>query len=118
MAKIGLWLELEAGIGFLVGLGSLTGQRTTTTILLIALDPILAHAQVRHRRLADDDPRRLSRPLPPYYQRAWPTCLRRAAPRHPHLRWRRPVSVCPDPPSWLFLKYRRCFGGHARSLAI
>ena len=48
MAKIGLWLELEAGIGFLVGLGlgSLTGQRTTSTILLIALEiivtPILA----------------------------------------------------------------------------
>ena len=48
MAKIGLWLELEAGIGFLVGLGlgSLTGQRTTTVILLIALEiivtPILA----------------------------------------------------------------------------
>ena len=48
MAKIGLWLELEAGIGFLVGLGlgALTGQRTTTVILLIALEiivtPILA----------------------------------------------------------------------------
>ena len=48
MAKIGLWLELEAGIGFLagLGLGSLTGQRTTSTILLIALEiivtPILA----------------------------------------------------------------------------
>jgi hypothetical protein len=48
MAKIGLWLELEAGIGFLVGLGlcSLTGQRSTSTILLIALEiivtPILA----------------------------------------------------------------------------
>ena len=52
MAKIGLWLELEAGIGFLVGLGfgSLTGQRTTTTIVLIALEiivtPLLASVQL------------------------------------------------------------------------
>jgi hypothetical protein len=52
MAKIGLWLELEGGIGFLVGLGfgSLTGQRTTTTIVLIALEiivtPILARTQI------------------------------------------------------------------------
>jgi hypothetical protein len=52
MAKIGLWLELEVGIGFLVGLGlgSLTGQRTTTTILLIALEiivtPLLARTQL------------------------------------------------------------------------
>jgi hypothetical protein len=52
MAKIGLWLELEAGIGFLVGLGlgSLTGQRTTTTIGLIALEiivtPLLAAVQI------------------------------------------------------------------------
>ncbi len=52
MAKIGLWLELEIGIGFLVGLGlgSLTGQRTTTTVLLIALEiivtPLLARAQI------------------------------------------------------------------------
>ncbi len=52
MAKIGLWLELEVGIGFLVGLGlgSLTGQRTTTTIVLIALEiivtPLLAGAHI------------------------------------------------------------------------
>jgi hypothetical protein len=52
MAKIGLWLELEVGIGFLVGLGlgSLTGQRTTTTIVLIALEiivtPLLARVQI------------------------------------------------------------------------
>jgi hypothetical protein len=52
MAKIGLWLELEVGIAFLVGLGlgSLTGQRTTTTILLIALEiivtPLLARTQL------------------------------------------------------------------------
>ncbi|HEY0999410.1 MAG TPA: hypothetical protein VGD83_07215, partial [Streptosporangiaceae bacterium] len=49
MAKIGLWLTLEVGIGFLVGLGlgSLTGQRTLTTITLIGLEiivtPILAN---------------------------------------------------------------------------
>ena len=48
MVKIGLWLELDVGIAFLVGLGfgALTGQRTTTTIVLIALEiivtPILA----------------------------------------------------------------------------
>jgi hypothetical protein len=48
MVKIGLWIELEAGIGFLVGLGlgSLTGQRTATVIILIGLEiivtPILA----------------------------------------------------------------------------
>jgi hypothetical protein len=43
MAKIGLWLELEVGIGFLVGLGlgSLTGQRTLSTILLIGLEIIV-----------------------------------------------------------------------------
>jgi hypothetical protein len=52
MVKIGLWLELEAGIGFLVGLGfgSLTGQRTTTTIVLIAVEiivtPLLARVQL------------------------------------------------------------------------
>lgn len=48
MFKIGLWLELVVGIGFLagLGLGSLSGQRTLTTVLLIALEiivtPILA----------------------------------------------------------------------------
>jgi hypothetical protein len=52
MIKIGLWLELDIGIGFLVGLGfgSLTGQRTTTTIVLIALEiivtPLLARVQL------------------------------------------------------------------------
>jgi len=52
MFKIGLWLELEVGIGFLVGLGlgSLTGQRTLSTILLIALEiiitPILARQPI------------------------------------------------------------------------
>jgi hypothetical protein len=52
MFKIGLWLELEIGIGFLVGLGlgSLTGQRTLSTILLIGLEiivtPILARTPI------------------------------------------------------------------------
>jgi hypothetical protein len=52
MVKIGLWLELDAGIAFLIGLGfgSLTGQRTTTTIVLIALEiivtPLLARVQL------------------------------------------------------------------------
>lgn len=48
MVKIGLWLELVIATGFLVGLGlgSLTGQRTVSTILIIVLQiivtPILA----------------------------------------------------------------------------
>lgn len=48
MVKIGLWLELVVGVGFIagLGLGSLTGQRTVSTILMIALEiivtPILA----------------------------------------------------------------------------
>jgi len=52
MFKIGLWLGLEVGIGFLVGLGlgSLTGQRTLSTILLIGLEiivtPILARTAI------------------------------------------------------------------------
>ena len=52
MVKIGLWLELDTGIAFLIGLGlgSLTGQRTTTTIVLIALQvivtPLLSRTQI------------------------------------------------------------------------
>ncbi|HEV2931638.1 MAG TPA: hypothetical protein VGY96_00740 [Streptosporangiaceae bacterium] len=52
MAKIGLWLELVIGVGFLVGLGlgSLLGQRTVATILMIALEiivtPILARTAI------------------------------------------------------------------------
>ncbi|MGA8296744.1 MAG: hypothetical protein WB770_06855 [Acidimicrobiales bacterium] len=48
MVKIGLWLELVIATGFLfgLGLGSLTGQRTISTILMIVLQiivtPILA----------------------------------------------------------------------------
>jgi hypothetical protein len=48
MAKTGLWVELEVAIGFLVGLGlgSLTGQRAVSGILLLGFElivtPILA----------------------------------------------------------------------------
>jgi hypothetical protein len=48
MVKIGLWLELEVGLGFMVGLGlgSLIGQRTVPIVLLVVLQiivtPILA----------------------------------------------------------------------------
>ena len=43
MVKIGLWLELVVGVGFVVGLGfgALTGQRTVTTIVLIAVQVIV-----------------------------------------------------------------------------
>jgi hypothetical protein len=43
MVKIGLWLALEVGVGFVVGLGlgSLIGQRTVTVIVMIALEIIL-----------------------------------------------------------------------------
>ncbi len=52
MVKIGLWLELEVGIGLVVGLGlgALTGQRTTTVIVLTALQiivtPLLARTAI------------------------------------------------------------------------
>ena len=54
MAKIGLWLELEVAVGFTagLGLGSLTGQRTLTVIVLIGLEiivtPILAAHVIPH----------------------------------------------------------------------
>jgi hypothetical protein len=54
MIKSGLWLELEAVIGFVVGLGlaSLLGQRTVAVILLIVLEvvltPILSRARIPH----------------------------------------------------------------------
>jgi hypothetical protein len=50
MFKIGLWLELEVSIGFLVGLGlgALTGQRTLSSILLIALEIILTPILAAH----------------------------------------------------------------------
>jgi hypothetical protein len=51
MIKTGLWLELEATVGFIVGLGlgSLLGQRTTAVILMIVLEVILTPIAVRTR---------------------------------------------------------------------
>ena len=54
MIKTGLWIELEATIGFLVGLGlgSLLGQRTVAVILMIVLEviltPIFSRAHIAH----------------------------------------------------------------------
>jgi hypothetical protein len=50
MIKSGLWLELEATIGFMVGLGlgSLIGQRTVTVILMIVLEIILTPIVSQH----------------------------------------------------------------------
>ncbi|HEY5023658.1 MAG TPA: hypothetical protein VII76_01665 [Acidimicrobiales bacterium] len=54
MIKSGLWLELEAVIGFVValGLGSLIGQRTVAVIMMIVLEvvltPILSRARIPH----------------------------------------------------------------------
>jgi hypothetical protein len=54
MVKSGLWLELEAAIGFLVGLGlaSLLGQRTIAMVLMIVLEliltPLLGRANLPH----------------------------------------------------------------------
>ena len=51
MIKTGLWLELEATIGFIVGLGlgSVLGQRTTAVILMIVLEVILTPIAIRAR---------------------------------------------------------------------
>ena len=54
MVKSGLWIELEATIGFVVGLGlaSLLGQRTVAVILMIVLEiiltPIFSRARIPH----------------------------------------------------------------------
>jgi len=54
MIKTGLWIELEATIGFIVGLGlaSLMGQRTVPVILMIVLEliltPVLTHSVIPH----------------------------------------------------------------------
>jgi hypothetical protein len=54
MIKTGLWLELEAVIGFIVGLGlgSLLGQRTVAVIMMIVLEviltPIFSRANIPH----------------------------------------------------------------------
>jgi hypothetical protein len=50
MVDVGLWIALEATIGFIVGLGlgSLMGQRTVPVILLIVLELILTPVFSRH----------------------------------------------------------------------
>jgi hypothetical protein len=49
MVKTGLWIELEAAIGFLLGLGlaSLIGQRTVTVVTMIVLEVILTPIALR-----------------------------------------------------------------------
>jgi len=51
MIKAGLWLELEATIGFIVGLGlaSLMGQRTVPVILMFILEIVLTPIISVHR---------------------------------------------------------------------
>lgn len=51
MIRAGLWIELEAAIGFLVGLGlgSLLGQRTVGVILMIILEVVLTPIVIRTR---------------------------------------------------------------------
>jgi hypothetical protein len=54
MIKAGLWIELEAVIGFVIGLGlaSLIGQRTVAVVMMIVLEiiltPIFARARIPH----------------------------------------------------------------------
>ncbi len=50
MVDVGLWIALEAAIGFTVGLGlsSLMGQRTVPVILLVVLELILTPLFSRH----------------------------------------------------------------------
>jgi hypothetical protein len=51
MIRSGLWLELEALIGLLVGLGlaSLLGQRTISVILMLVLEVVLTQIFSRAR---------------------------------------------------------------------
>ncbi len=54
MVETGLWIELEAALGFVIGLGlaSLMGQRTVPVVLMIVLEiiltPILLHNAIPH----------------------------------------------------------------------
>jgi hypothetical protein len=54
MVQTGLWIELEAIVGFIIGLGlaSLLGQRTVAVILMIVLEivltPIVSRANIPH----------------------------------------------------------------------
>ena len=58
MIKSGLWLELEAVIGFVVGLGlgSLIGQRTVAVILMIVLEVVLTPILSRARHPPSVEP--------------------------------------------------------------
>ena len=51
MVKTGLWIELEAVVGFIVGLGlgSLLGQRTVGVVLMIVLEVVLTPIVIRAR---------------------------------------------------------------------
>ena len=51
MVKTGLWIELEAVVGFIVGLGlgSLLGQRTVAVVLMIVLEVVLTPIVIRAR---------------------------------------------------------------------
>ena len=51
MIKTGLWIELEAAIGYLVGLGlgSLLGQRTVGVVLMVILEVVLTPIVIRTR---------------------------------------------------------------------
>lgn len=51
MVKSGLWIELEAVVAFLVGLGlaSVIGQRTVTVVLMVVLEIILTPIAIRSR---------------------------------------------------------------------
>ncbi len=59
MVDVGLWIALEATIGFIVGLGlaSLIGQRTVPVILLVVLELILTPIFSRHVIRTRDQPR-------------------------------------------------------------
>jgi hypothetical protein len=54
MVETGLWIELEAALGFVIGLGlaSLMGQRTVPVVLMIVLEviltPLLTHNVIAH----------------------------------------------------------------------
>jgi hypothetical protein len=54
MVETGLWVELEAVLGFIIGLGlaSLMGQRTVPVVLMIVLEvvlsPLLLHVAIPH----------------------------------------------------------------------
>jgi len=54
MVRTGLWIELEAAVGFFVGLGlaSLIGQRTVTVILMVVLEiiltPLFSRVRIAH----------------------------------------------------------------------